>query len=98
MAVYLIVEIEITDPTEYAEYIKLVPPTIAASGGRYLVRGGHAELLEGENPPKRMVVLEFPSTERARTWLESPEYRPVHDIRHRAASTRMVLVEGVSPE
>ncbi len=98
MAVYLIVEVEVTDPTEYAEYIKLVPPTIVAFGSRYLVRGGHAELLEGDYPPKRMVVLEFPSTERARAWLESPEYRPVHDIRHRAAGTRMVLVEGVGAE
>lgn len=95
MAVYLIVEVEITDPTEYAEYIKLVPPTIAAYGGKYRVRGGHAELLEGDDPPKRMVVLKFPSTERARAWLESPEYRPARDIRHRAARTRMVLVDGV---
>lgn len=96
MAAYLIVEVEVTDPVEYAEYIKLVPPTIAAHGGRYLVRGGRAELLEGDDPPKRMVVLEFPSAERARTWVESPEYRPARDIRHRAARTRMVLVEGVS--
>ena len=98
MAAYLIVEIEITDPTEYAEYIRLVPPTIAAFGGRYLARGGHAELLEGEDPPGRMVVLEFPSAERARSWLESPEYRPARDIRHPAARTRMILVEGVGAE
>lgn len=95
MTAYLIVEIEITDPTEYAEYVERVPPTIAAFGGRYRVRGGQAELLEGDDPPKRMVVLEFPSAERARAWLESPEYRPARDIRHRAARTRMVLVEGV---
>lgn len=96
MTAYLIVEVEVTDPTEYGEYIKLVPSSIAAYGGRYLVRGGRTELLEGEPPPARLVVLEFPSVERAKAWLESPEYQPARDIRHRAARTRMIAIEGVS--
>lgn len=94
MTAYLIVEIEINDADSYAEYIRLVPPTITAFGGRYLARGGHAELLEGEDPPKRIVLLEFPSMDQAKAWLDGSEYRPARDIRHRAARTRMVLVEG----
>ena len=59
MAAYLIVNVEVTDPIGYQEYVKTVPPTLAAYGGRYLVRGGRAESLEGSYVPKRVVVIEF---------------------------------------
>ncbi len=65
MAAYIHAEIEITDPEAYEEYRRQVPAMIAAHGGRYLVRGGAAELLEGEGAPQREVILEF------RTWLRS---------------------------
>jgi uncharacterized protein (DUF1330 family) len=95
MAAYVIVDIEITDPVHYEDYKKLAAPTVAAHGGRYLVRGGKVEALEGNWQPGRMVVLEFPSVERARQWWESEMYRPAKELRHICAKTRMILVEGV---
>jgi uncharacterized protein (DUF1330 family) len=95
MAAYVIVEIEIRDRERYAEYVRVVPPTIARYGGRYLVRGGRAEGLEGGWEPKRLVVLGFPTFERAKAWWASEEYAGPKAVRQGAAVTRMVLVEGV---
>ena len=69
MAAYVIADIEVIDSAGFAQYQQKVPATIAAYGGRYLVRGGAAEVLEGSWSPKRCVVLEFPSMERAKEWL-----------------------------
>lgn len=98
MAAYLIVEVEITDPARYAEYVKTVPPTIAKYGGRFLVRGGTAELLEGSEPPKRIVVLEFGSVDRAREWWASEEYRAPKALRQSASTARLILVDGYAPK
>ena len=95
MAAYVIVEVEITDPQLYAEYGKGVPGTVAAFGGKYLVRGGKSESKEGGWAPKRVVVLEFPSMERARSWYDSAEYKPLLAIRSKATKSKMVFVEGV---
>ena len=95
MAAYVIVNVEITDPELYAAYIRVVPPTIAKYGGRFLVRGGRAETLEGSFSPKRVVVLEFPTFERAREWWESEEYHDPKALRQSASITDMILVEGV---
>lgn len=95
MAAYIIVDVEITDPVNYAAYIRVVPPTIAAYGGRFLVRGGKTETLEGSWIPKRIVVLEFPSVEHARAWWDSEEYRHPKGLRQSASITDMILVEGV---
>ncbi len=95
MAAYVIVDIEITDPRGYEEYRKLATPTVTAYDGRYIVRGGMTGVLEGNWKPGRIVVLEFPSTARAREWWDSPEYRPLRDIRNRTATTNMIVVEGV---
>jgi len=95
MAAYLIVNIDVTDPEKYAEYVKVVPATIAAYGGKYIVRGGAAEKLEGGWEPKRVVILEFESTERARQWWNSDEYRGPKVLRRRASAGDIVLVEGV---
>jgi len=95
MPAYVIVDVEITDPIRYAAYMSLVPPTIARYGGRFLVRGGKAEGLEGAWSPKRVVVLEFPTFERAREWWASEEYRGPKALRQSASVTRMILVEGV---
>ncbi len=70
---------------------------MAAYGGKYLARGGRTETLEGDWSPQRLVLFEFASIERVSAWLESPEYQPVHRMRHRAARTRMVAIEGVPP-
>jgi uncharacterized protein (DUF1330 family) len=95
MSAYIIVEIEIVDPVGYEEYKKLAGATVAKYGGKYIVRGGAVETLEGEWNPKRIVVLEFESMQRAKEWLDCEEYREPRKMRHRTAKTNMILVEGV---
>jgi uncharacterized protein (DUF1330 family) len=95
MSAYVIVDIQVTDPVSYEEYKKLAPPIVAAYGGKYLARGGKTETLEGDWLPKRLVILEFESAERAKAWLNSPEYRAPRQLRHRTTKTNMVVVEGV---
>ena len=97
MAAYVLVDITIHDATTYERYRALAPASIARYGGRYLVRGGAATLLEGTRQPARIVVLEFPSAERARAWWDSPEYAEAKALRQTSADTEMVLVEGVVP-
>lgn len=97
MPAYIIVDIHITDPIVYEDYRRAAAPTLAAYGGRYLVRGGATEVLEGTQAPGRLVILEFPSAAQARAWWSSPEYTPIRAIRHRAADSSMILVEGVPP-
>lgn len=95
MAAYLVTEIEITDPAGYEEYRKGVGATLAAYGGRNLVRpGGKMEVLEGEWVPKRLVILEFPSIAQLKAWYDSPEYRPLLEIRLRTAKSKMIMIEG----
>ncbi len=96
MTAYVIVDIEVTDPTRYEEYKKLAPAAVAAYGGRYLARGGQTETLEGTWTPKRLVILEFDSVDRAKAWLNSPEYGPARRMRHQAAQSNMVVIEGVA--
>ncbi len=95
MSAYVIVDIDITDPATYAGYMTLSPAAVAAYGGRFLARGGRTEKLEGEWTPKRLVILEFENTDRAKQWLNSPEYAPAKAIRHKAAHSNMIVVEGV---
>jgi uncharacterized protein (DUF1330 family) len=94
MAAYVIVEIFIKDPEEYEAYKKLTPATLAAHNGKFIVRGGENEILEGEWKPGRIVVLEFPTMEQAKKWWSSEEYAPAKKIRQNCADTKMVLVEG----
>ena len=96
MPSYVIVEVEIHDPETYKEYMKLTPAAIAAYDGKFIVRGGKTESLEGNWNPQRIVVLEFPSVERAKEWWASPEYTPAKEIRQRTADTKMLVVEGFS--
>jgi len=95
MSAYVIVEVDVHNPALFDEYRKLVPPTIAQYGGKYLVRGGACETKEGDWAPKRAVVLEFPTMDRARQWYHSPEYAPALAMRLKAAHCKMVIVEGV---
>ncbi len=94
MAGYVIGEIEITDPTKFELYRARVHATIERHGGRYLVRGGKAEGIEGA-PPQRMVLLEFPTFEAARTWYFSPDYQEIIGLRFAGSNGRLMLVEGV---
>jgi uncharacterized protein (DUF1330 family) len=95
MPAYIIVEIEITDPVGYEEYKKQAAATVEQYGGKYIVRGGACETLEGDWKPKRIVVLQFDNIEAAKAWLSSPEYVEPRKQRHRTAKTRMILVEGL---
>jgi uncharacterized protein (DUF1330 family) len=94
MTAYLIADIDVHDPDVYREYTALVPGTIAAFGGRFIVRGGQLETLEGDWRPQRLVVAEFPSSGHARDWYASPDYLAAMAIRHRSSSGSLVLVEG----
>ena len=95
MSAYVIAEVEVTDPGKFEEYRKLVPPTLEAFGGRYVVRGGAIDGREGGWQPKRIVVIEFDDMERAKAWHDSDLYAPVRALREASASTRMIVVEGI---
>jgi uncharacterized protein (DUF1330 family) len=94
MPAYIIVEIEITDPVGYEDYKKQAAATVHNYDGKYIVRGGKTEVLEGDWIPKRIVVLEFPTMKRAKEWLTCEEYREPRKMRHRTAKTNMILVDG----
>ena len=94
MSAYFIVEVEITDPAAYEPYKPMAAASVARHGGRFKVRGGKAELIEGSNPPKRTVVIEFDSVEAAKRWYNSPDYQDALKIRLRASKSRAILVEG----
>ena len=96
MPAYVLVNVHINEPVEYAEYMKLTPASIAAFEGEFIVRGGAAEILEGEPKIGRVVVIKFPDSGRARAWWNSSEYATAKAIRQRTATTEMILVEGVS--
>ena len=95
MPAYVVVEIEVTDPTKYEKYKQLAPPSIRKYGGRYLVRGGAVETLEGEWTPKRFVILEFDSMQQAKAWWGSPEYREAKLLRQTSARTEMICAPGL---
>ncbi len=94
MAAYVIGEIDVTDPNGYDDYRKQVLATIEKYGGRFIVRGGAVEPLEGGWAPKRIVALEFPTMAKAREWYRSPEYAPLIKLRQKASRGKLVAVEG----
>jgi uncharacterized protein (DUF1330 family) len=94
MPAYIIVDIEVVDPAGYEKYKPQAGPTVEKYGGKYIVRGGRSEVLEGDWQPKRLVVLQFDSVERAKAWLNSDEYREPKKLRHASAKTNMIVVEG----
>lgn len=91
---YVYAELDVTDPALFETYRPLAAASIAEFGGRYLVRGGAKEVLEGDMPAPRSVLLEFPSPERAMEWYNSPQYQHALAIRKRAAKTDLVLLTG----
>lgn len=94
MKAFIIADVAITDPQRYEEYKKLTPASLLPYDGRFVVRGGTAETLEGTWAPGRVVVLEFPSLEKAKAWWSSDEYAPAKALRQSASNTRMIVVEG----
>jgi uncharacterized protein (DUF1330 family) len=94
MPAYVVTEIEVQDPIRYEDYKKMVPPSLAPYGGRFIVRGGKVENLEGDWLPKRFVMVEFPSVEQAKAWWSSSEYSAAKALRHATAKSEMIVVEG----
>jgi uncharacterized protein (DUF1330 family) len=95
MAAYLIVDLDVKDPSKLESYRREVPATIAKYGGRYIVRGGAAETLEGDWQPKRLVVLEFPSMEALKRWYNSDDYKPLLKTRVAHCKSNAIAVEGL---
>ncbi|WKK65369.1 DUF1330 domain-containing protein [Lutimonas zeaxanthinifaciens] len=96
MSAFVLVEIDIHDMELYKSYTLLTPATIAAYNGKFVVRGGEATVLEGDWKPQRIVILEFPSVEKANDWWHSQAYEKARKIRQKAATTKMIILEGVS--
>jgi uncharacterized protein (DUF1330 family) len=92
---YVIADVDITDPKLFEEYRKLVPATIEKHGGRYVVRGGETDVREGDWHPRRLVIIEFPSMEKAKGWYASPEYAQPLAMRKRSSKSKIVFVQGV---
>ncbi|MEK9285114.1 DUF1330 domain-containing protein [Bradyrhizobium sp. ISRA442] len=97
MAAYVISEVEMRDVASFEAYRTLAAKTIAQYGGRYLVRGGAADVVEGGPPPRTIIIVEFPSMARAREWYASPEYAEALKLRRTALERRLLFVEGVVP-
>lgn len=94
MKAYVIVDVWITDPARYEDYKKLTPGSLLPYEGKFVVRGGRCETLEGSWEPGRIVVLEFPSMEKAKAWWSSEGYAPARALRQSASVTQMIVVEG----
>ena len=95
MPAYVIANIDVKDPVRYQDYIKMSPSSITQYGGRFIARGGKAQVLEGNWQPKRLVLLEFPSAEQARKWWESEEYAPAKALRQATSDGELTIIEGI---
>ena len=96
MKAYIIVDVTITNSSLYEDYKKLTPASLEPFEGKFIVRGGSVETMEGDWQPGRMVVVEFPSLQKAKDWWSSAGYAPAKAIRQSASKTKMILVEGTS--
>ena len=96
VAAYVVYQGEVTDPGRYEEYKTRAAASVAEAGGRYLVRGGEVEVLEGDPPAGRTVVLEFPTMQAALDWYRGDSYTEIRKIRDGAARARMFVVEGIA--
>lgn len=96
MAAYLIADIQVTDAATYEEYRRQVPATVTKYGGRFVIRGGAFEVLEGTWTPKRVIMLEFPSMDALQRWYHSDEYKPLIALRQKATLGNVIAVEGAA--
>lgn len=95
MPAFVVVDLEVIDTEKYEVYKKMVPPTLEPYGGRFMVRGGAVQTLEGTWSPKRFVILEFFSVEEAKAWWNSPEYAEAKAMRHASARSEIIVVQGL---
>ena len=96
MPAYMLARVEVTDPEQYKKYTAVSPGVIEQFGGRFVVRGGESVTVEGPEETRRLVVVEFPSVERARAFYDSPEYQAAKALRVDAGHAQFVIVDGVS--
>jgi len=96
MPAYIIVRAQVTDPAKYQEYAKLTPAAVAKHGGKYIARGGEVVTLEGPDEKRRLVVIEFPTLEKAKAFYHSPEYSAAKKVRAGAAVSEFIAVDGVA--
>ena len=94
---YVVAEVDVTDPATFAKYAAKAPGTIAQYGGHYVIRGGKFDSIEGD-APKRFVVIQFDSVEKAKAWEDSPEYNAIKPIRHSSAKSRVFIIEGAGAQ
>jgi uncharacterized protein (DUF1330 family) len=94
---YVVAEVDVTDPATFKQYADKAPGTIAASGGHYVIRGGKFTSIEGD-APKRFVVIQFDSVEKAKAWEDSPAYDAIKPIRHSSAKSRVFIIEGAGQQ
>ena len=94
MTAFVIFDIEVTDPENYEGYKQLAAPTVEMFGGKYVARGGQTEILEGDWSPKRIVLIQFESVERAKAWINSSEYSEARALRHKYSVSKAIVVEG----
>ena len=94
---YVVAEVDVTDPATFAKYSAKAPGTIAQYGGEYVIRAGKFDSIEGD-APKRFVVIQFDSVEKAKAWEDSPEYNAIKPIRHSSAKSRVFIIEGAGAQ
>ena len=94
MSAYVVVNVDVHNPDQYKEYVKMVPATIAQYGGRFVVRGAEIHQMEGTWPRPRLVIVEFPDVDTAKRWWASPEYAPAKAMRQANSTADLVIVEG----
>lgn len=97
MAAYLMAFVDVTDREQYAKYVAATPAVVAQFGGRFIARGGRTATLEGAAETRRVVLIEFPSFERAEAFYRSPEYQLAKQLRAGAAAATLVVVDGCAP-
>lgn len=95
MPAYVIADVQVTDPIGFETYKNAVPPVVEACGGIFIARGGAIDVLDGNWKPSRLTLLKFDSVAQAKAWYDSPDYRPLKDIRSRTTRTNILVVEGV---
>lgn len=98
MSVYMIIDLKVTDPETYVEYVEKVPETVKEYGGRYLARGGKVTTLSGDWYPERIIVIEFPTFDHLKDWAMSREQIPLSEIRRKSTESRAIVVEGCAPD
>lgn len=95
MACYVIADMNITNPEQFAELIEVTPATVQQYGGKYLIRGGSFAVAQGDWTPSRLVAIEFAGMDQARAWFDSPQFERPKQIQARSSNSNFVFVEGV---